>query len=351
MSNNPAYTTLLHSHTIPTGDLTFRNRLVLLSLPILSAAPEEIISPEQLRSLQRQSRGVGMTISPPCAVTIEGRAGDREWDCADDEAIPDLRRVAEAIHEGGALAVLHIRHSGRLSPSSIRKHAPMAPDTIGDESPVAELPHEMTEQEIEETIKAFGRGARRAILAGFDAVEIDGADGTLLQQFFSPSSNQRRDQWGGGVENRAAFPIAVLEEVREVVRRNAYRPFAIGYRLSPEEALELGISMDQTLQLVEGLVACRPDWIHVSTENFLAGSLRSGRDRRSCAAVIAERIAHRTDVLASGEITTAEQAASALAAGANLVGIGRSLVSSADWVEELFPPHPTTTPSVTEVDP
>lgn len=272
-----------------------------------------------------------MTISPPCSVTLDGRTDEGEWTCASDDYLAGMREVAAAIRGEGSLAVLQLRHAGRLAFES-----PMGPSDVPSPSPGAVTPREMTEREIEAVITAFGEGARRAVLAGFDAVEIDGADGGLIQQFFSPHANHRHDQWGGGVENRAAFPIAVLEEVREIVRRNAYRPFAIGFRLAPEEISEPGIDLTESIQLIEGLVACRPDWIHISSNDYFAGNRRSSQSRRPLAALLSEQIRRRTGVLAAGSITTPTQSLSVLNDGADLVGIGRAMIVDPDWAEKML---------------
>lgn len=294
------------------------------------------ITPEEIEHLRRRSRGVGMAIAAACYVIDHGQAFEGQWSCADDAMIPSLRLAADAIKEGGALAVLQLHHGGRLSPASLLGHTPLAPSAVTANRPGADMPREMTEREIEETIKAFGRGALRAIRAGFDGIEIHGANGYLLQQFFSPHANRRTDQWGGSTENRAAFPIAVLEEVQEIVRRNAYRPFSIGYRLSPEEIDEPGISMEETFALVEGLVACRPDWIHISTNDYFAGSLRDPADRRPRAALIAERVRGRVTVIGVGMINHPADAAQVLADGPNLVALGRGLMMEPEWVEKVM---------------
>ena len=93
----------------------------------------------------------------------------------------------------------------------------------------------MSDEEIDATIRAFGDATRRAIEAGFDGIEIHGAKTYLIQQFFSPHSNRRTDKWGGDVNERMAFPLAVIESVKQAVREHAKSPFIIGYRLSPEE--------------------------------------------------------------------------------------------------------------------
>lgn len=104
-------------------------------------------------------------------------------------------------------------------------------------------------------IGKFGEAVRRAIQAGFDGVEIHGANTYLIQQFFSPNSNQRDDEWGGSRENRAKFPLAVLDITHKMVRQYADDAFIIGYRFSPEELEVPGIRFEDTLYLLEKLAA------------------------------------------------------------------------------------------------
>lgn len=335
VQSNSAYSILFEPHTFTAGDITLRNRLVMAPMTTYASYPDGTITPEEIAYLQRRSGGVGMVITAACYVTRAGHAFEGQWSCASDAMIPSLRLAAETIRKEGAVAVLQLHHGGRLCPEPLLGHAPLAPSAVPADRPGADMPRVMEEQEIEETIKAFGAAARRAILAGFDGVEIHGANGYLLQQFFSPHANRRSDQWGGLPETRAAFPIAVLEEVQEIVRRNAYRPFSIGYRLSPEETTEPGITMEDTVQLVEGLVACRPDWLHISTNDYFAGSLRDLNDKRPRAKVIAELVKGRVTVIAAGSITSPSAAAKVLEDGPHLVAMGRGLLMEPEWTGKV----------------
>ncbi len=316
--------------------MTARNRLVLAPMTTYSSNADGTITPEEVEFLRIRSRHVGLAMSAACYVIGHGHTFDGQWSCAADTMIPSLRLAATAMKEGGALAILQIHHGGRISPTSILGHQPLAPSDVIAERPGVDQPRAMTEGEIEETIKAFGQAARRAIQAGFDGVEIHGANTYLLQQFFSPHANRRSDQWGGSLENRAAFPIAVLEEVQEIVRRNAYRPFSIGYRLSPEEVEEPGITLDDTMQLVEGLVACRPDWLHISTGNYFAGSIRNPNDRTPRAKAIAQRVAGRVSVIAVGSVVTPGEALHVLNDGPDMVALGRALIMEPDWALKVL---------------
>ena len=323
MQSNIAYSALFEPHTFLAGDITLKNRLVLAPMTTYSSNLDGTITPEEIEYLRRRSRGIGMVITAACYVIPHGHTFEGQWSCASDAMLPSLKLAAETIKAEGARAVLQLHHGGRLAPASLLGHTPLAPSPVAALRPGADVPREMTEGEIEETIKAFGAAARRAIHAGFDGVEIHGANGYLLQQFFSPHANRRCDQWGGSIENRALFPIAVLEEVQEIVRRNAYRPFSIGYRLSPEEIEEPGITMEQTMQLVEGLVACRPDWIHVSSSDYFRGSIRDAADRRPRAQMIAELVGKKTTVIAAGSVMTPAEAAQVIADAWDSLGADR----------------------------
>lgn len=103
------------------------------------------------------------------------------------------------------------------------------------------MPRALSGEEVEGMIAKFGDGVRRAILAGFDGVEIHGANTYLIQQFYSPNSNQRDDEWGGSRDNRARFPLAVLDITHKMARQYADDAFIIGYRFSPEEMEVPGI--------------------------------------------------------------------------------------------------------------
>jgi 2,4-dienoyl-CoA reductase-like NADH-dependent reductase (Old Yellow Enzyme family) len=330
VSVNSDYALLFEPLTFHAGDITLRNRLVLASMDLYSSDPDGSITAAELEFLRRRSLGVGMAITPGACVSLDGRIYDGGWICADDASIPILQEVARAIKSSGAVAVLQLFHGGRLSPAALLGHSPHSASAIRAEHPGADLPREMTEKEIEETIKAFGLAARRAIRAGFDGVEIRGAE--LPQQFFSPHSNRRSDQWGGSVENRAAFPIAVLEEVQEVVRRNAYTPFGIGYSIVPEEQERPGTTLSDSLQLVEGLAACRPDWIRVCVPDVYGGSRRDASDTRPQTPIIAEKVGGKTVVIGCGSITHPETAVNIIRDGAGLAALGRALLVDPEWV-------------------
>ncbi|SIR72338.1 NADH:flavin oxidoreductase / NADH oxidase family protein [Moraxella cuniculi DSM 21768] len=112
----------------------------------------------------------------------------------------------------------------------------------------------MSDDEVEQMVASFARAAELVMQAGFDGVEIHGANGWLIQQFVSAATNFRQDRWGGSLENRLRFPLAIVDAIDQM-RQKHHRPdFIIGYRFSPEEPGERGITMKETLTLVDRLL-------------------------------------------------------------------------------------------------
>jgi 2,4-dienoyl-CoA reductase-like NADH-dependent reductase (Old Yellow Enzyme family) len=135
--------------------------------------------------------------------------------------------------------------------------------------------HELNDKEINELIEKFRYSAELSLKAGFDGVEIHGANKYLLQQFYSPHTNQRNDKWGGSDENRMSFILKIIDAICNMRDEHKRSDFIIGYRLSPEEPFDDGITMNETLKLVKALLLKPIQYIHISQKNFY-GKVRKG---------------------------------------------------------------------------
>ncbi|MGM9955815.1 MAG: NADH-dependent flavin oxidoreductase [Peribacillus sp.] len=312
-----------------------KNRIMLAPMTHYSSDDQGYVTEEELAYYAERSAGVG-TVITACAYVIAGGKGFPGQFSADDDAfIPSLRKVAETIQGKGAKAILQIYHGGRQSP----------PDLLPDKQPVsassvassegAPVPREMTEDEIQEVIKAFGEATRRAIEAGFDGVEIHGANTYLLQQFFSPHSNRRTDKWGGTLGKRMIFPLSIVNEVEKTVEEHAKHPFVIGYRISPEEGSEPGITLDDTLQFVDRLANQNLDYIHVSVGHFWNGSFRESDRTESRIVKIYEKVGNRIPVIGVGALHTPEEVAEAMETGVPFIALGRELLMEPYWIEKI----------------
>lgn len=333
---NPTYTSIMEALTLPSG-IQLKNRVIMAPMTHSSSLENGGVSEEELAYYKERSGGVGAVITASSHVSLEGIAFRNEMGADDDSLIPGMRRLSRTIQAQGAKAILQIYDAGRMSsPELIDGKQPVSASGIASERPGSVVPREMTEEEITAKILAFGEATRRAIEAGFDGVEIQGANTYLVQQFFSPHSNRRSDRWGGTMEKRMAFPLAVITSVKQSIAEHAKAPFLIGYRVSPEEKETPGITMEDTLQLVDVLAEQELDYIHVSVRGFWDGSIRDETDKKSRVLLIHERVGHRIPVIGVGGLSLPEDVKQARDAGVPLVALAHAIIMEPKWVEKVL---------------
>lgn len=329
---NPAYAPLFEPFALRSG-LQLHNRIVMAPMTNFSSHDDGTVSDAEIAYYARRSQGVGMVITACTYVTANGKGFPGEFAGHEDAMIPSLRSLASAIKAKGAKAVLQIFHGGRACPPDLVQgdvvSASAVPAPAG-----GPVPRALEAEEVHAIVRDFGETARRAIEAGYDGVEIHGANGYLLQQFFSPHSNRREDEWGGSLEKRMAFPLAVIAEVKRVAAAHASSPFLIGYRFSPEEPETPGITMDDTLRFVDVLADQGLDYLHVSLNEFDSKPRRGADVSKTRLEWIVETAAGRTPVIGVGSIHTPDEAVKALETGIALVALGRELIMEPDWVQK-----------------
>ncbi len=182
-----------------------------------------------------------------------------------DEVIPIYKRVVDALHDEGVKFLVQLNHMGGEGNSRLFGGGIMAPSAVSSArsrllpKPV-EIPHEMTIEDIQTVVTAFGQAAGRAREAGFDGVELQGEVTFLLAQFMSPSRNQRRDQYGGSLDNRLRFTHEVIAAIRDHLGADR----VLGIRLSGDEFLEGGVTLDDMLNIAPKLEATgQLDFMHI----------------------------------------------------------------------------------------
>ncbi|HAK9292790.1 TPA: NADH-dependent flavin oxidoreductase [Escherichia coli] len=327
----------LFSPFMLTEKIKLRNRIVMAPMTTWSANPDGTISEQELEFYKRRSQNVGLVITGCTYVTPSGIGFTHEFAAYDDRFINSLEKLAAAAQSGGAPAILQIFHAGNkaipeLVPNNDVISASASSVKSGDFMKRVVQSREMTENEIQETIRAFGDVTKRAIKAGFDGIELHGAHGFLLQNFFSPLFNQRNDRWGGDLEGRMRFPLAVLQEVKNVVYEYATKPFAIGYRISPEESVTGGLRIEDTYKLLDRLISSGISYIHTSLVSINDSYPVESPNGPRTIELILNHIAGRVPVIAAGKIRTPSQAQEAISAGLPLVAIGKGLVINPEWV-------------------
>lgn len=332
---NEKYKPLLEPFELPNG-VQLKNRVIMAPMTNYSSNSDGTVSDDEVNYYIHRSKGVSMVITACTYVTPNGQGFPGEFAGHTDEMIPSLRRLATAIKDEGSKAILQIFHGGRQVPADIAPNG-----DVVSASPIAypaegkPVPRELTEAEVEAIIVDFGQTTRRAIEAGYDGVEIHGANTYLIQQFFSPHSNRRTDRFGGSLEKRLTFPLAIVDEVQRVVKEHATTPFIVGYRFSPEEPETPGITMSDTLVLIDELANKNLDYLHVSLMDFWSTPKRGVEDTRSRIEIIQEAVGDRVPVIGVGSIYTAEDAGNALTSGIPLIGLGRGLLIDPEWVQKI----------------
>ena len=318
------------------GALTLRNRIVFAPCTTYSSfdasssdragGHDGHITPAELRYLERRAAQVGIVVTAACYTLLDGKGFEGQWGCDADDKLPSLTAAATAIQRGGALAFLQLHDAGRQSPPALIGRPARAPSSVPMPRDGAPVPRTMTEEDIERALRAFADAAVRAQLAGFDGVEIHGANTYLLQQFLSPHSNRRTDTWGGDLKGRLRFPLEVARRVRQAVGD----AFPVAYRYSPEESWEPGLTVADTGALLEGLRALKLAYISVSTQMYWQPGLRDGADITPRAR-IAQRALPGVPVVGVGGVWSRADAQAIVSDGTALVAVGRALICDPEW--------------------
>ena len=241
------------------------NRFVIAPLTTDSSHEDGTATENELEFVRRRAAsGFGAAISSAAYVEQDGRS----WQgigAAHDGHLSSLHRLAEAMRAAGGLAILQIYDGGRIAkPELIGEQCMRAPSAVASLRPGAKTPRAMTSDEVENLIASFREAASLARKAGFDGVEIHGANHYAVHQFFSPRANHRVDHWGGTLAKRMNFPLAVAQAVRD-----ALGPKLIaGFRVTPFEAEADGYTLEDSKLLCGELARLNLDYISVSLDDY-----------------------------------------------------------------------------------
>jgi 2,4-dienoyl-CoA reductase-like NADH-dependent reductase (Old Yellow Enzyme family) len=279
--------------------------------------------------------GVGLLISEITAVHPTGLVTPAQLGAWDDKFLPGLQKLAEVMHSGGGRAAMQLHHAGRESYYLLKKGLAMGP-SAAPSLVYGQPPKEMRLEQIQEIVEAFGTAAARARQAGFDAVEIHGAHGYLLTQFLSTISNHRTDAYGGAFPDRARFVIEVVQSVRKHVGED----FPVLLRLSAEEFIKGGYTVDDVLTILPALKAAGVDVLHASvgTHGSPAGITSAPPEYPAGFNVWrAEKIkkASGLPVIAVGRFNDPRSADEIIARGdADLIAFGRQQLCDPDYLKK-----------------
>ncbi len=319
---------------IKIGNLTLRNRIVMPPMATAIEGPGGSREDTGLPSdttvayyAERAKKQVGMVIVEHTYVTKRGKAHKGQLGLESDDAVPVFERLAQAIRANGAVAAIQLNHVGALGNPEVTGHEPVGPSD--KPNPRSERkPRGMTKGEILEVQGLFAAAAKRARLAGFDAVEIHSAHGYLGSQFLSPLTNTRTDEYGGSSENRARFILETVAKVKALVGRD----YPVFVRLGSVDGIEGGFTPEDAAVVAKMLEDAGVALIDVSG-GFMGSRPAGAGPGYFVPAASTIKNAVSVPVMVTGGITEAAFAEKVLKDGhADLIGIGRALLRDPDWV-------------------
>lgn len=244
-------------------DSCLKNRIVMPGLASFLIEDDGSITDKTTEHYRmRAGGGPAMVIMEACAVSPEGIVSPHQARIYDDRFIEGLSRIASVIKSEGAVPAVQIHHSGRQTSPRVIKRRPVAPSNLpcptisGDVEP-------LTINGIQEIIGKFGDAAVRAMQAGFELLEIHGAHGYLINQFLSKFSNIRQDRYGGDTDGRARFASEIVEEVRKRIGKH----FPLSFKISAQEFVPGGLTVEESIEILKKLVSCGVDIVQVSAGN------------------------------------------------------------------------------------
>lgn len=255
------------------------NHLAIAPLTLFSSNPDGTINDEEREYLKLRATNIGLYILGAQVVSKEGITAINFPGTFCDKDLPSIKERADIVKSQGALAINQIHHGGALA---LKQYSGMTPVVPSKDIAVEEAKkrgadtdmHELTDNEINEIIEKFANATELSIKAGYDGVEIHGANNFLIQQFYSPHTNKRKDNWGGSDEKRMNFALKIVDAVCKIREKHNCPKFIIGYRLSPEEPYEDGITMTETLKLIKALVQKPIQYIHISQKDYFKKARR-----------------------------------------------------------------------------
>lgn len=298
-----------------------KNRFMLAPLTNLQSHEDGVLSDEEFHWLTMRAKG-GFGLTMTCAAHVQaiGQGFPGQLGIFGDEHIAGLTRLAAAIKEQGSIAICQLHHAGMRSPAELIGATPVCPSD-NEETGARALSH----AEVFALRDDFIAAAVRAEQAGFDGVEIHGAHGYVLCQFFSSEINRREDEYGGSLENRYRILFEIIDGVREQCRDD----FMLGVRLSPER---FGMKLKEVTEIAQQLFdSGQIDFLDMSLWDVFKEPMEEDMQGRSLLSYFTELDRKQVRLGIAGKIRTPAEAERAIADGVDWIMLGRAAILNHDF--------------------
>ena len=304
--------------------MTLRNRIVMPPMQSGRASFEGAVTNKLTNFYVRRSSAVGLPIVEHAYVSPLGKIGPKQLGIYNDSLIPGFEKLAFGLHSVGAPAIVQISHAGAVANKKVIGATPVGPSERGKT-------RMLEKEELFALADDYALAAERAINAGFDGIELHGAHGYLLNQFFSPLLNKRDDEFGGSLENRMRFPLIVVEKVRRIVGSRL-----LLFRLGSDDLAPKGIRIEDSVEFAIKLQEASIDILDVSG-GMCGSEPKQLRQIKGYFIPQAHKVkeAVKIPVIGVGGITEAQFADQLVNDGkVDLVAVGRALWHDSEWAQK-----------------
>ena len=325
------------SQELKSKNINFKNRVIMPPMATAKADENGHITDEILNYYEEKTENklFSTVIIEHSFVDVLGKASKNQTSIADDSTIDGMKKLANLVKANSSSVVLQISHAGSSTNEEVIGQQPVAPSAIKNPSKsTAELPRELSLEEIENIIDKFVDAAVRSKEAGFDGVEIHSAHGYLLNQFLSPLTNKRTDEYGGDIDGRIKIHLEIIRKIREKVGNE----YPIFIRIGAGDYLDGGLSKEDSIHAAVEFVKAGADVLDISggmcmfsIDNTKAGFFD----------FLAKPIFENVDVpvILTGGVKTGDDVEDILNRGVcDLVRVGRSVFKDSNWMNEQIKP-------------
>jgi len=317
------------------GKIKLKNRLVMPPMATAKSDVDGSVSRDVLDYYEEKSKGgyISLVIIEHSYISRDGKASLNQLSVEDDSMIEGLKKLAETIHKNGSKAVMQINHAGSNARMEVNQK-PVGPSAILNPRKLTDLvPTELTKDNIKEIINNFKNAAIRVKKAGFYGVEIHSAHSYLLDQFLSPLSNKRTDEYGGDIHGRIKIHLEIIEAVRKAVGDD----YPLLLRLGATDDREDGLTMDDAVQAAACFEKAGVDMLDIS--GGMCGYIPSNSNEQGYFSLQSETIKKEVGipVILTGGITQPQSAENLLAESkADFIGVGRAVLKDSAWAEKAL---------------
>jgi len=311
-----------------------KNRVALAPMTNTQSESDGTASSEEVSWLERRAEGgFGMTITCASHVLRLGQGWPGQMGIFSDALLPGLKKVAAGIRKHGCLGLVQLHHGGVRALKSLTGKVPNSVIALPQNSIFPDGATALSIAEIDQVIEAFILAAKRAEQAGFAGVELHGAHGYLLSQFFDRHLNTRQDEWGGPFEDR----IRIWIEIIHGIKKQCGPDFILGVRFSPENYGSDGLyPLEESFELMDILIDEGVDLLHASLWDVFKTPADPTVHYPTTLDALVKHVNGRRPLMVAGKIWTLKDAGWAMDHGADFVALGKVAIANPDWPKQLI---------------